>query len=278
MGCDLERCSSVDLKVHSRHSAGLSQKTSHEDKGNVCTLLRQIFGKKLKSFDKNWWSWRTKWLLSVLNGRSSEAQTLKLSTWQRSALVWEENKNLKVTMMELQNSYVEMEKTATIRALWWQDGSCSLRKIHNNSLGVLVKRSLKGSPPRGNTILSFTETKIELLGLNAERCIWRKPGNIYLLENPIPEVLLIGGRIRLWRATGTIRFSSHQINVQRRVGGKAAQEDVGPEIVSPSNTAMMEFVCVTLFIKKQNEHLVVLILFIAQIFISFEKCVHLHCY
>ncbi len=60
-----------------------------------------------------------------------------------------------------------------------------------------------------NKILWSDETKMELLGLNSKRYVWRKPGTAHHLSNTVPIVKHGGGSIMLWgcfSAAGTGRL------------------------------------------------------------------------
>ncbi|KAL0203521.1 hypothetical protein M9458_001539, partial [Cirrhinus mrigala] len=60
-----------------------------------------------------------------------------------------------------------------------------------------------------NKILWSDETKIEHIGLNAKRHVWKKPGTAHHPANTIPTVKHGGGSIMLWgcfSAAGTRRL------------------------------------------------------------------------
>ena len=76
----------------------------------------------------------------------------------------------------------------------WPDGSLSSVKAHDSPLGVCQKVA--------------KETKIELLGLNARRHVWRKPGTI-------PTVKHGGSSIMLWGC-----FSAAEIGRLVRIEGE----------------------------------------------------------
>jgi len=60
-----------------------------------------------------------------------------------------------------------------------------------------------------NQILWSDETKIELLGLNSKRYVWKKPGTAHHLSNTVPTVKHGGGSIMLcgcFSAAGTGRL------------------------------------------------------------------------
>ena len=72
-----------------------------------------------------------------------------------------------------------------------------------------AKRHLNDSQTIRNKILWSDETKIELFGMNARSCVWRRPGTAHHLENTIPTVKHGGGSIMLWgcfSAAGTGRL------------------------------------------------------------------------
>uniref|UniRef100_A0AAZ3PKP5 Sleeping Beauty transposase HTH domain-containing protein n=1 Tax=Oncorhynchus tshawytscha TaxID=74940 RepID=A0AAZ3PKP5_ONCTS len=107
----------------------------------------------------------------------------KLSNRGRRALVREVNKYPLVALTKLQISSVEMSelsKRTTISAALHQSGlydRVARRKAHDSLLGVCLK-ALKDSQTMRSKILWSDETKIELVGLNAKRHVWRKRGTI----------------------------------------------------------------------------------------------------
>ncbi len=80
---------------------------------------------------------------------------------------------------------------------------------HMKARMEFAKKHLKDSKMVTNKILWSDETKIELLGLNSERYVWRKPGTAHHLSNTVPTVKHGGGSIMLWgcfSAAGTGRL------------------------------------------------------------------------
>ena len=84
-----------------------------------------------------------------------------------------------------------------------------LSKRHMAARLEFAKRHLNDSQTIRNKILWSDETKIELFGMNARSCVWRRPGTAHHLENTIPTVKHGGGSIMLWgcfSAAGTGRL------------------------------------------------------------------------
>uniref|UniRef100_A0A8C4TFN6 Transposase Tc1-like domain-containing protein n=1 Tax=Erpetoichthys calabaricus TaxID=27687 RepID=A0A8C4TFN6_ERPCA len=140
----------------------------------------------------------------------------KLSDQGRRAVT----KNPMVTMSELQRSSVERGepfRRTTISAAIHQSGLYGrvarrkplLSKRHMAARLEFAKRHLKDSQTMRKKILWSDETKIELLGVNARRHVWRKPGTAHHQANTIPTVKHGGGSIMLWgccSAAGTGRL------------------------------------------------------------------------
>ena len=125
----------------------------------------------------------------------------KLRNWGKRALVREVTTNPRVTLTELQSSYLKMgepSRRTPISAALHQSGlngrvarqKTLLSKRHMTACLEFAKRHLKDSQTMRNKILWSDETKIELFGLNAKRHVWRKPGNITTVKHG-------GGRIML---------------------------------------------------------------------------------
>ncbi len=141
----------------------------------------------------------------------------KLSYRGRRALVREVKKNPKITVAELQRCIREMGEScrkSTITAALHQSGLYGRVARRKPLLSArYMKKQLKDSKiPRSkvtNKILWSDETKIELLGLNSKRYVWRKPGTAHHLSNTVPTVKHGGGSIMLWgcfSAAGTGRL------------------------------------------------------------------------
>ncbi len=141
----------------------------------------------------------------------------KLSYRGRRALVREVKKNPKITVAELQRCIREMGESfrkSTITAALHQSGLYGRVARRKPLLSARhMKKQLKDSKiPRSkvtNKILWSDETKIELLGLNSKRYVWRKPGTAHHLSNTVPTVKHGGGSIMLWgcfSAAGTGRL------------------------------------------------------------------------
>ncbi len=130
----------------------------------------------------------------------------KLSYRGRRALVREVKKNPKITVAELQRCIREMGEScrkSTITAALHQSGLYGRVARRKPLLSArYMKKQLKDSKiPRSkvtNKILWSDETKIELLGLNSKRYVWRKPGTAHHLYNTVPTVKHGGGSIMLW--------------------------------------------------------------------------------
>ena len=89
----------------------------------------------------------------------------------------------------------------------WPDGSHSSSKRHMAACLEFAKWHLKDSQTMRNKILWSDETKIELLGLNAKRHIWKKPGTTHHLANTIPTVKRVVaasccGNVFQWQGLG----------------------------------------------------------------------------
>jgi hypothetical protein len=97
-------------------------------------------------------------------------------------LVREVNKNLMVTLTELQSFSGDRRTTISAAGLYGRVARLKplLSKRHMTARMEFAKGHLK--------ILWPDETKIELFGLNAKRHVWRKPGTI-------PTVKHVGGSI-----------------------------------------------------------------------------------
>ncbi len=83
----------------------------------------------------------------------------------------------------------------------WPDGSLSSVQDTWKPAWSLLKNTWR--------ILWSDETKIELLGLNSKRYVWRKPGTAHHLSNTVPTVKHGGGSIMPWgcfSAAGTGRL------------------------------------------------------------------------
>ncbi|KAG2468840.1 TC1A transposase, partial [Polypterus senegalus] len=144
----------------------------------------------------------------------------KLSYHVRRALVREVKKNPKITLAELQRCSQEMGEScrkSTITAALHQSGlygrvACQkplLSARHMTTRMEFAKRHLKDSEMMRNKILWSDETKIELVGLNSKRYVWRQLGTAHHLSNAVPTVKHGGGSIMLWwcfSAAGTGRL------------------------------------------------------------------------
>ncbi len=137
----------------------------------------------------------------------------KLSYRGRRALVREVKKNPKITVAELQRCIREMGEScrmSTITAALHQSGLYGRVARRKPLLSARhMKKHLKDSNMVTNTILWSDKTKIELLGLNSKRYVWRKPGTAHHLSNTVPTVKHGVGRIMLWgcfSAAGTGRL------------------------------------------------------------------------
>ena len=137
----------------------------------------------------------------------------KLSNRWRRALVRKMTKNPMATLTELQSSSVETgehSRRTTIFAVLHQSGLYGrvarrkplLGKRHKTTSLEFAKRQLKNSQTMRIKILGSDETKIELLGLNVKRHVWRKTCTT-------PTVKHCGGSIMPWgcfSAAGTGRL------------------------------------------------------------------------
>uniref|UniRef100_A0A7N8X1Z3 Tc1-like transposase DDE domain-containing protein n=1 Tax=Mastacembelus armatus TaxID=205130 RepID=A0A7N8X1Z3_9TELE len=133
----------------------------------------------------------------------------KLSNRGRRALVREVKKNPKITVAELQRCSREMGESSTkstITAALHQSGLYGrgarwkpLLSARHMKAGIeFAKNHMKDSQTMRNKILWSDETKIELVGINSKRYVWRKPGTAHHLPNTIPTVKHGGGSIMLW--------------------------------------------------------------------------------
>ncbi len=126
----------------------------------------------------------------------------KLSYRGRRALVREVKK--KITVDELQRCIREMGEScrkSTITAALHQSGLYGRVARQKSLLSARhMKKHLKDSKMVTNKILWSDETKIELLGLNSKRYVWRKPGTAHHLSNTVPTVKHGGGS--MWGGVG----------------------------------------------------------------------------
>ncbi len=137
----------------------------------------------------------------------------KLSYRGRRALVREVKNNPKITVAEVQRCIREMGEScrkSTITTALHQSGLYGRVARRKPLLSARhMKKHLKDSKMVTNTILWSDKTKIELLGLNSKRYVWRKPGTAHHLSNTVPTVKHGGGSIMLWgcfSAAGTGRL------------------------------------------------------------------------
>ncbi len=132
----------------------------------------------------------------------------------------EVKKNPKITVAELQRCIREMGEScrkSTITAALHQSGLYGrvarrkplLSARYMKACMEFAKEHLKDSKMVTNKSLWSDETKIELVGLNSKRYVWRKPGTAHHLSNTVPTVNHGGGSIMLWgcfSAAGTGRL------------------------------------------------------------------------
>ncbi len=137
----------------------------------------------------------------------------KLRYRGRRALVREVKKNPKITVAELQRCIREMGEScrkSTITAALHQSGLYGRVARRKPLLSARhMKARMEDSKMVTNKILWTDETKIELVGLNCKRYVWRKPGTAHHQSNTVPTVKHGGGSIMLWgcfSAAGTGRL------------------------------------------------------------------------
>ena len=90
-----------------------------------------------------------------------------------------------------------------------------LSKRHMTAHLELAKRHLKDSQTMRNKILWSDETKIEHIGLNDKRHVWRKPGTILIMKHGGDSIMLWGyisvaGIGRLVRIEGKMNGAMHR--------------------------------------------------------------------
>ncbi len=101
---------------------------------------------------------------------------------------------------------------------------------HMKARMEFAKKHLKDSKMVTNKIIWSDETKIELLGLNSKRYVWRKPGTAHHLSNTVPKVQHGGGSIIFScrdRTTGCNRGKDECGQVQGYPGRKPSPECSG---------------------------------------------------